>query len=98
MKTTFAVLFAFMSFMVFGQKASLCKKHSSDNVYEIDIYSAYKEKKSYPLSTISESIEYIPLEKTKDCIIGTDIGNIFISSTDIFVFDFKMGSVAPDQK
>lgn len=79
-----------MSFMVFGQKASLCKKHSSDNVYEIDIYSAYKENKIYPLSTIAESIEYIPLEKTKDCIIGTDLGNIFVTSTEIFVFDFKM--------
>jgi len=79
-----------MSFIVFGQKASLCKKHSSENVYEIDIYSAYKEKKTYPLSTIAESIEYIQLEKTKDCIIGNDLGNIFITSSDIFVFDFKM--------
>jgi 6-bladed beta-propeller len=89
-KTTFVFLFAFMSLMIFGQKASLCKKHNSGNVYEIDVYSAFKEKKTYPLSEIAESIEYIPLEKTEDCIIGPDPGNIFITSTDIFVFDFKM--------
>ncbi|RLD87927.1 MAG: hypothetical protein DRJ29_17720 [Bacteroidetes bacterium] len=73
-----------------GQRVVVSEKHSSSQVYEIDVYAAYKNAKVYSLSTIAESIEYIPLEKTKDCIIGTDPGNIFITSTDIFVFDFKM--------
>lgn len=88
-KTTFALLFILIPFPTPGQKASICMKHKAETVHEIDIYSAYKDKQTYPLSTISECIEYIPLEKTDKCIIE-DIYNPFVTSTDIIVFDFKM--------
>ena len=64
------------------------KKQQPDSTFEIDVYTAFKDIKTYPLSTIAESIRYIPLERTKDCIIGTTIGNIFVSSKNIIVFDF----------
>ena len=73
-----------------GQKAQLSRKHRSDTIYGIDVYPAFREKKVMPLSSIAERIDYIPLEKTKDCIIESDIKDVCISSTNIFVFDFHL--------
>jgi hypothetical protein len=73
-----------------GQKAQVSRKHRSDTMYEIDVYAAFKQKTVMPLSSIAERIDYIPLEKTSECIIENDIGEVCISSTDVFVFDFHL--------
>lgn len=73
---------------MWSQQAVVMKKQQSEPTHEIDVYTAFKDIQTYPLSTVAESIRYIPLERTKDCIIGTTIGNIFVSSKNIIVFDF----------
>lgn len=73
-----------------GQKVVISEKHSSNSVYEINVFQAFKYKQVYPLSTVTERIEYIPLEKTDKCILENSMHNFIITSKDIFVFDYKL--------
>lgn len=90
MKKMFTVLLAIIPFLGAGQKAQIMKKAQSDNLHQIDVYTAFKNVKAYKLSTVAEDIEYIPLERTSECIISGGISKICISSEDIFVFDFNL--------
>jgi len=89
MRFVIVLLLSCISISIWSQHAAVMQKHQSTSIHEIDLYTAFKNIKTYPLSTVAESIKYIPLERTKDCIIGPDIGNIFVSSKDIIVFDFE---------
>ncbi len=87
-------LAAVLIFFVFpslshAQKIPVAKKHTSENIIQIDLYDAYKNAKNYPLSAVAENVEYIPLETTKDCLLGEYLKNIFITREGIFVFDYK---------
>ena len=57
----------------------------------IDAFAAYKEKKARGISTIADDIEYIPLETTKDCLLDGTLRNVIVTTTDIFVFDYRKG-------
>lgn len=90
MKMSKIFLLILIPFVGYGQKVPICKKHRAVDTFIIDVYSAYKQQKTYPLSTVAEGIEYIPLEKTEECIIGSSLKTIRITSKDIFVFDYEL--------
>lgn len=73
----FVLVLILCSNLLWAQKVPVAKKQKTDPEFTIDLYSAFKNAKAYPLSTIGESIEYLPLEKTKDCLIGDHLANIF---------------------
>ncbi len=90
------LLFALLClpYMGFGQKkasASAIKKHHTQNVYSIDVYTAYQDRKPVRLSQIADDIEYIPLETTRECLIDRSIQNIIVTQSDIFIFDYNLG-------
>jgi hypothetical protein len=70
------------------QEIPVAKKHPAENVIQINLYDAYQNAKVYPLSTVAESVEYLPLETTEDCLLGEYLANIFIGENDIIVFDY----------
>ena len=82
-----AVLFLQVCFFVVdAQNIPVAQKHSSGNLIQIDLYEAYKNAQTYPLSTIAKSIEYLPLETTNACLLNsTYINDITITSEDIIV-------------
>jgi len=71
-----------------AQKVPVAHKQETKPEYTIDLYSAYKKAKTYPLSTIAESIEYIPLETTNECLLG-GISNIIVTPNDFFVYVYE---------
>ena len=81
--------FLVFPFFLQAQKVPVSKKHNNGETININLYDANKNAKTYPLSTIAVSIKYIPLETTKDCLIGDYLTNIFVNSDGIFVFDYS---------
>lgn len=81
------VLILFSGFL-WSQKVPVAQKQKTDPEYTIELYSAFKNAKTFSLSSFAESIEYIALEKTKDCLIGEHLANIFIDEKNIIVFDY----------
>jgi hypothetical protein len=89
-KSTVSFMFLILlPFFVQGQKISEAKKHKTENIIQINLYEAFEKVKTYPLSTIAESVDYIALETTKNCLLGDYLKNIFITSEDIFIFDYQ---------
>lgn len=84
----FVILFTICPIITFGQKIPTSKKIVSDKTISIDVYDAYKNRKDYSLSSIAESIEYIPLETGPDCLLG-DFSNAILTSTDIFIYVYE---------
>jgi len=58
-------------------------RNSSNTVLKIRIYDSLNYREDVLLSTIASEIEYIPLETTKNCLLGNEIN---ISLTDSFIF------------
>ncbi len=85
----FVLVFFVCSLCVQAQKIPKAKKLKSESKYTINLYEAYKNTKSYSLSTIAESVEFIPLETTSECLLGDYLNNIFIDKNEIIVFDFE---------
>jgi hypothetical protein len=75
-------------FFIWAQKVPVAQKQDTKPEYTIDLYSAYKNAKTYPLSTIAESVDYIPLETTPENLLESCY-NICVTSDEIFVFDFS---------
>jgi len=71
-----------------GQKIPVSQKHARNDIISIDLKDAYKNRKDYSLSTIAESIEYIPLETTKECLLA-NLGDIVLTSNDIIVYVYE---------
>ena len=67
-----------------GQEIPVAKKYSAENLIQIDLYDAWQNAKVYPLSTVAESVEYLPLETNSKCLLGNII-DVTISSRDIIV-------------
>jgi len=82
-----AVLFLQVCFFVVdAQNIPVAQKHSSANLIQIDLYEAYKNAQTYPLSTIAKNIEYLPLETNEDCLLNSSfINDITITSKDIII-------------
>ncbi len=83
------MLLVLLPFITSAQKVPVSKKLKSETKYTINLYEAYKETKSYPLSMIAESVEYISLETTSECLLGEYLNNIFMDKNEIIVFDFE---------
>jgi len=88
MKLLLIVFFAFTIIYSFGQEIPICKKQKTNNVLTIDLYEAYQNRDNYPLSTVAESLEYIPIETNGNCLLGESIKRIFITNNEIFIFDY----------
>jgi hypothetical protein len=91
---------SFIPLFSFGQNIPECQKHDNINVIYIDLYGAYQKRDNYPLSRIATSLEYIPLETNEKDILGGSLNKIFVTSQEIFVFDFGHGAYrfTPDGK
>lgn len=76
----------------FGQKVPISRKQNSENVFNIDLRAGYQKLDNFSLSKIAESIKYIQLETIDKNILGEYLKRIYITSTDIFVFDFTSGA------
>jgi|GEM_PF-4456792 len=85
---TAALFLVIFPFWVHAQKVPVAKKQKAENIIQIDLYDAWQNAKVYPLSTIAESVEYIPLETTEDCLLGEYLPYIFIDENEIIVFDY----------
>lgn len=83
------ILVFIVPFIGSAQKVPKSKKLKTEPEYIIDLYAAFKNAKTYPLSLVAEEIEYIPLEKTKDCLLNDYLKNIFFDEKNILVFDFE---------
>jgi len=81
----FLILF---SNFLWAQKIPVAQKQKNEPKYTIDLYAAYKNAKTYPLSTVAESVEYIPLETTNECLLG-NISNIIITPNNFFVYVYE---------
>ncbi len=92
MKFSYLLPFLFISIIGFGQKVPVSKKHEADNIHQIDLYKAYQKRDDFPLSMITESLEYIHLETNEKCLLGGYLKRIFITSNDIFLFDFGVAA------
>jgi hypothetical protein len=88
MRNVLFFIFIFFPFIAFSQKIPIVQKLQSENIIEVDLYPAYQNRNIFPLSKVAESLEYIPLETTTKSLIGSCY-KIFVTSKDIFVFDFK---------
>lgn len=54
-----------------------CERENKSAVIEnIDLYTAYQERKPVPISTIAEKISYIPLETNEYCLMGNRRKNV----------------------
>lgn len=80
--------FLVFPFLLQAQKVPVSKKHNNGETINIELYSAYKNAKTYPLSAIAENVEYIPLETTKENLLG-NISNIIMTSGDIFIYSYE---------
>jgi hypothetical protein len=65
-----------------------CKNNNYDDVY-IDLKSIINTEKSINLSALADSISYIQLETSDDCLLPENIAIIHMDSTDVFVVDNK---------
>jgi hypothetical protein len=83
------LIFFVFPFLASAQKVPVAKKHTSENIIQIDLYESYKKAKVFPLSTIAESVEYLPLETNEDCLMGDHLAHIFIGQNEIIVFDYE---------
>lgn len=72
----------------FAQKIPKSNKLKTEPEYTIDIYEAFKNAKDYQLSTVAESIEYIPLETNLKCLLA-NVANITVTATDILIFVYE---------
>lgn len=69
-----------------AQNIPVARKLNSSEIISINLYDAYKNAKTYSLSTIAENIEYLPLETNANCLLKSDfINDITITSKDIIV-------------
>lgn len=75
----------------YGQKIPVCKKQKTGNVLIIDLNKAYQARDNYPLSTVAESLEYLPLSTSPDCLLGEYIKRIVVTTDRIFIFEFGKG-------
>jgi len=85
------MIISFPSLQLIGQKIPICKKNRTADVINIDLYPAYQKRDNYPLSMVVKSLEYVPLETTDENILGDYLKRIYITSKEIFVFDFALG-------
>ncbi|WP_167619139.1 6-bladed beta-propeller [Maribellus sediminis] len=85
-KIVLVLLLQVCSFFAGAQEIQVVQKHHSSNHFHIDLYKPYKNAKSYPLSTIAETIDYLPLETNASCLLKSDfINDITVTSKDIII-------------
>ena len=82
-------LFVFFFLLGFGQKVPICQKQRTGDVINIDLYQAYLNYDNFPLSTVVESLEYIPIETNGKCLLGESMKRVFITTNEIFIFDYN---------
>lgn len=89
----YIALFLYVIFpsLSFCQKVPVCKKLGTEDIINIDLYKAYQNRDEYRLSAFVESLEYIPLETTKKCLLGEYLKRIIKTAEDIFIFDYGHG-------
>jgi len=91
MKFLLILFFAYATMYSFGQSVPVCKKQKANEVLNIDLLKAYQNRDDCSLSTVAESLEYLPLATTPDCLLGEYIKRIVITTDDIFIFEFAQG-------
>lgn len=89
---TLILIIVFIPIISKGQKVPISSKQNSEHVFNIDLLSGYQKQDNFPLSKIAESIKYIQLETNDKNILGEYLKRIYITSTEIFVFDFTFGA------
>lgn len=89
MKTLFVLFFACTTICSCGQSIPICNKQNTNNLLIVDLYEAYQNRDNCLLSSFVESLDYLPLETTLDCLLGEYFNRIVITTDDIFIFDFR---------